>query len=115
MVDGASGSTSRGSYQGVGVGRRAVEGKDAAGKVLREHALHLVQQAGSPFARRQDLDAIPQLGFADCRENKRGTACAATQSTTAGFGSGRISSETTLVSRTITAAGSVELGRLAHG
>ena len=64
MDDGASGSASGGSYQGVGVGRRAVEGEDAAGKVFREHALHFVQQAGSPFAGRQDLDAVPQFGFA---------------------------------------------------
>ena len=65
MVDGASDSTSRGSYQGVGVGRRAVEGEDAASKVLREHALHLVQQAGPPFAGRKNLDAVAQFGFAD--------------------------------------------------
>ena len=65
MVDGASGSASRGSYQGVSVGRRAIEGKDAASNVLREHALHLVQHAGPPFASRQDLDAVAQLGFAD--------------------------------------------------
>ena len=64
MVDWASGSGSRGSYQGVGVGRRAVEGEDAAGNVFREHVLHLVQHAGLSFTRRQDLDAVAQLGFA---------------------------------------------------
>ncbi len=68
MVDGTPGGAASGGYHGVGLGCGTVKGKDASIKILPQHPLHLFKQPVSSSARRQYLNAVQQLVFAESGE-----------------------------------------------
>ena len=68
VADGISRGATGGGYRGVGTGGVPVERKDAPGEIFVQHCFHFCSQPVAALTRRQYLDSVAQLGFADGRD-----------------------------------------------
>lgn len=101
MRNWASRPSTLGGDTRVGMRSVAVEGQDAACEILEKHRLACFGSSSTPLTRWQQHDAVQDLGLSNVRRERLVAGCAAVHLTTLAWGVAFISSDTTLVSRTI--------------
>ena len=102
LADRAASGATLGGYGGIGPRGGAVEGQDSVPEVFVQHRLDCLGEGAAAPARWQNRDATEQFGLAHRGKIHLGAVPRGEPRLDLRAGAGRMSSETMLVSRTIT-------------